>query len=159
MLDTETTGLDEDRELVEVAVVGPDGRLIFESLVRPSRQPSAAARRVHGLDAASLRRAPNPGAALATLTPLLEGQLVYAFGATFDRRTLELTYRRQGLAVPTWRWGCVHALYAQVRGFSASLRTACEIEAIPLPRGYHRAASDAMLAWQLLERLREHSDG
>lgn len=34
-LDTETTGIDEDAEVVEVALVSPIGEVLFESLVRP----------------------------------------------------------------------------------------------------------------------------
>jgi DNA polymerase III epsilon subunit-like protein len=158
VLDTETTGLHEDRELVEVAVVGADGRLVFASLVRPTRPPSALARRVHGLDDERLREAPEPGTVLAKLTPLLQGRLVYTFGAAFDRRTLDLTYQRQGLATPRCRWSCLRELYVQIRGFSASLRTACEIEAIPVPSGPHRASIDAGLAWQLLKKLCTLSD-
>ena len=143
---------------MEVAVVGADGRLVFTSLVRPTRSPSSFARRVHGLDDVSLREAPGPEIVLAELTPLLEGRLVYAFGAPFDRRTLALAYERHGLTPPRCRWSCVHELYMQTRGFSASLRTACEIEAIPVPRGPHRAPIDAVLAWKLLTSLQSLSD-
>lgn len=143
---------------MEVAVVGADGRLVFASLVRPTRPPSALARRVHGLDDARLREAPEPGTVLSKLTPLLQGRLVYTFGAAFDRRTLDLTYERQNLAPPRCRWSCLHELYVQVRGFSASLRTACEIESIPIPSGPHRAPIDADLAWRLLRKLQPLSD-
>jgi DNA polymerase-3 subunit epsilon len=144
--------------MVEVAVVGADGRLIFESLVRPSGRPSRDARRVHGLDSDMLRVAPDPGIVLPRLALLLQGRLVYGFGATFDRRTLELAYQRQGLRYPGCRWSCVLDRYIQVRGFSASLRTACEIETIRFPSGPHRAAVDAILAWQLLMKLRALTD-
>jgi len=137
-----------------VAVVGEDGRLVFGSLVRPARPPSIFARRVHGLGDERLREAPEPGIVLAKLTPFLEGRLVYAFGASFDRRTLELAYQRQGLSPPRCRWICLHDLYIRTRGFSASLRTACEIESIPIPSGPHQAAIDADLAWKLLRKLR-----
>lgn len=154
VLDTETTGLGPDRQPVQVAVVDRLGRLVFESLLRPSHPCEPAARRIHGLADEILRSAPAPAAVLATLAPLITGKTVYAYGADFDRNTLLWAYRRARLPFPSSTWWCVRDRYTETRGFPAPLRTACEIEGIPIPSGPHSAPFDARLAWELLQTVR-----
>lgn len=155
VLDTETTGLGPDRQPVQVAVVDARGRLLFESLIRPTQPCEPAARRIHGLADELLRSAPAPAAVLPTLTPLLDGKTVYAYGATFDRNTLLWAYRRARLSFPASTWLCVHDLYSETRGFSAPLRTVCEIEGIATPDGPHSAPEDARLTWKILQAVKE----
>ncbi|WP_370656558.1 3'-5' exonuclease, partial [Klebsiella pneumoniae] len=48
-LDTETTGLDDHAELVEIAVVNEDGCVLFESFCRPTVPVDPGAQAVHGI--------------------------------------------------------------------------------------------------------------
>jgi len=48
-LDTETTGLDDDAQVVEIAIVNADGAVIFESYVKTTVSVDAEAQAVHGI--------------------------------------------------------------------------------------------------------------
>src|SRR5687768_16062348 len=48
-LDTETTGLGRDAEAVEVAVVGVDGSIVLDTLVRPAQPIPPEASAIHGI--------------------------------------------------------------------------------------------------------------
>lgn len=153
MIDTETTGLGPGREVIEVAVIEPSGRLAFSSTIRPHDPPEPDAVRVHGLDEQALAAAPDFPGVLPSLLRHLEGRSLLAYNAQFDRLSLQLTARRHRIELPLLTWDCLLRRYAELRGFRTSLRTACEVEGIPIPAGPHRAAVDARLAWTLTQAL------
>lgn len=49
ILDTETTGLGEDAEMVEISVIDAQGNTLLNSLVKPSKRIPAAATAIHGI--------------------------------------------------------------------------------------------------------------
>ena len=48
-LDTETTGLHNSAEVIELGIVDDDGNVLFDELVRPRGKIDPAAGRVHGI--------------------------------------------------------------------------------------------------------------
>jgi DNA polymerase III epsilon subunit-like protein len=67
----ETTGLGPGAEPVEVAVVGPRGECLFETLVRPGCEVERGAVRLHGLDDSALAAAPDFAEVFSELERLL----------------------------------------------------------------------------------------
>ena len=57
-LDTETTGFGKRAEIVDIAVVGAAGKVLFESLVQPTRRIPADAIAIHGITNADVKDAP-----------------------------------------------------------------------------------------------------
>lgn len=153
MIDTETTGLGPDREVIEVAVVDPEGRVEFEALIRPEQPLEAGAVVVHGLNADALAAEPPFPEVLPALLEHIEGRPLLAYNAPFDRLSLLLTAHRHGLCLPPLSWDCLLERCAELHGFRMSLRTACELTGIPITAGPHRAAGDALLAWKLIRAL------
>src|SRR5687768_4350279 len=49
VLDTETTGLDHGAEVIQIGVVGPDGRTLLDTLLQPRTRIPADATRIHGV--------------------------------------------------------------------------------------------------------------
>ena len=152
VLDLETTGLGPRAQPVEVAVIGPGGDLVCESLVRPEIAIEPGAVRLHGLDAAALSAAPSFPQVYPDLRHALQGRVVIAYWAVFDRSILERACEGAGLQSIACQWECAHERYAAWRGFSVSLGTACEVEGIA-KAGRHRAAPDARLVWELIVRM------
>jgi DNA polymerase III subunit epsilon len=151
VLDLETTGLGPEAEPVEVAVVGPRGDRLVDTLVRPGCMVEAEAARVHGLDEDALAGAPGFAELYPELERVLRGRVVVAYVAGFDRAIVERACRSRGLPPLAVQWDCAYARYAAWRGFPASLSTACEIEGLA-PAG-HRAARDARRVWELIQRM------
>lgn len=95
-LDTETTGLDDRAELVEIAVVDEDGCVLFESYCRPTVPVDPGAQAVHGIGDDVLADAPQWPEISAQVHEALEGNTVVIFNAAFDTRILAQTAAAHG---------------------------------------------------------------
>ena len=100
VLDTEATGLGEEAQLIEVAVMTLSGRVLLDTLVRPTIAVPRETTLIHGLSDAHLAQAPRFPEVFATLWPLLQGRTVLAYGMAFDYRLLGYNARLHGLALP-----------------------------------------------------------
>lgn len=117
ILDTETTGLGDDAEVVEVAVQSTRGEILFESLVRPRKPIPLAATAVHHLDDAAVADAPFYLDLYGRLTAVLRKRFVIVYNAAYDRRILEQT--GVGYNLPSLRpaaWHCAMLQYAKFTG-------------------------------------------
>ena len=100
ILDTETTGLGDDAEVVELAVIDCAGAVLLDTLVRPSGPVPAEAAAIHGITDAMLAGAPTWSEIHARFCDLVEGRQVVIYSREFDTRVISQTARRYGLPVP-----------------------------------------------------------
>lgn len=106
-LDTETTGLDEQAEIVEIAILALDGACLLSTYIRPSIPLTSAAMAVHGITEEILANAPSWPEVAPQVFTFLNGQTVVAHNADFDARMLAQTNQRYGLTCPDPRnWIC-----------------------------------------------------
>ena len=97
VLDIETTGVDDDAELVEVAVLDGAGRVLVDSLVRPEHGVPPEARAIHGLDDAHLVLAPRIADLWPALGEALHDAVVVGYHVAFDLHLLRLERQRHKL--------------------------------------------------------------
>ncbi len=116
LLDTETTGLDGEAEVVQVAVLALDGEVLLETLVRPTRPIPWVTTTIHGISDADVADAPTYPAVHARLAGVLRGRTVVSYNAAYDRRLLRQTAARHGLRPPRVRWECAMLQYARYVG-------------------------------------------
>jgi len=76
------------------------GRVLLDTLVRPTIAVPRETTLIHGLSDAHLAQAPRFPEVFATLWPLLQGRTVLAYGMAFDYRLLGYNARLHGLALP-----------------------------------------------------------
>ena len=100
ILDTETTGLDADAEVVELAVIDCAGTVLLDTLVRPSGPVPAEAAAIHGITDAMLADAPTWSEIHDRFCRLIAGRQVIAYNADFDVRLIEQTARRYRESIP-----------------------------------------------------------
>ena len=100
ILDTETTGLGDDAEVVELAVIDCAGAVLLDTLVRPSGPVPAEAAAIHGITDAMLAGAPTWSEIHARFCGLVEGRQVVIYNHEFDVRVINQTARRYGLQAP-----------------------------------------------------------
>lgn len=81
ILDTETTGLGDDAEVIEVSVIDARGEVLLDTLVRPSGQIPAEASAIHGITDADVATAPTWAEVHERLVELVAGRMVIAYGA------------------------------------------------------------------------------
>ena len=159
-LDTETTGLNPTDQVVEICVLDHDGRVLVESLVRPTCRISPNARQVHGITDAMVKTAPTWSELWPAVRKSLAGRRVAIYNARFDVDMMRQSHGAHHLA---WRAEeiqtfCVMQLYASFLGQWDSRRGSFRWHRleeagrqcnIPLPNS-HRAKDDALLARAVL---------
>lgn len=154
IIDTETTGRSVTSEVIEVALCGVDGEMVYESLVRPTARVPRAAARIHQLSIEMLADAPTWDRVWMQLEPLVRGRLLIAYNAAFDRRMVELMLARYRLAAPPLRWRCAMRFIKESARWrkAPTLTVACA--RFGLTPGTHRAATDARATAALLRLLK-----
>jgi len=145
-LDTETTGLHGAAEIVDVAVIGADGHVLLETLVRPVEPIPAIASRVHGIYDHHVTAAPSWTDVHRELCRLLNNRRVVVYNSAFDRRIIAQCCHRHELDAPgVDRWDCAMLAYADFLGGTRWKQLGVAAAAFGIPAGGHRAAADAMV--------------
>jgi len=167
-LDTETTGIERNSEIIEICIVDDQGQLVFDSLVRPTGRIPVDAMRIHGISNEEVAGAPTWLQVWPQVQAHLANRHVGIYNAEFDLRLMQQTHARLGLRWPMQTGFfpfCIMKLYAQYvgewnrqRGSYRwhSLETAGRQCGIPLANT-HRASDDSLLARALLHFIAQHT--
>jgi DNA polymerase-3 subunit epsilon len=83
-LDTETTGLMANGEVVQISVIDTNGHPLIDTLVKPTHPIPPPAMRVHGITNEMVESAPRWVTVLEQLKPLLAERLVVIYNANYD---------------------------------------------------------------------------
>lgn len=159
-LDTETTGMAETDQVIELAVLDLSGAVLLNTLVRPTVEVSPRAREAHGILDVELAEAPSWPQIEQHLRRLLYGRLVVAHNAAFDLRLLGQTSRAHGLPeLPCAGLACTADLLAELNGGRwPRLDVAMKLVGATPPEGQsHRALRDAEACWRIVRALAAHA--
>ena len=88
ILDTETTGLDDTAEIVQIAIIDMQGRTILNAMVRPIGAIPKAASAIHGLTAEVVQVAPMWAELWPAIRSILTDRTVVIYNAAYDTRLL-----------------------------------------------------------------------
>lgn len=164
-LDTETTGLDDQAEACQIAVVDHDGTVLLDTLVCPVHPIPAKTTAIHGITNADVVNAPTFVDIRGQLRDLLSSRLVVIYNAAYDLRILEQSARARGLEPhPSESTAaCAMLWYADYRGQWDGyhqnnrwfkLETACALERVPTDGiTAHHAAADCELTRRLARAI------
>lgn len=152
-LDTETTGLDGQAEIVEIAVVDAQGTVLLDTLVRPLRPIPPEVQAIHGITDRMVAGAPRWPEVHAELMRLFrERPRAVVYNAAFDRRVIAQTAQQHCLPPPTAEWHCAMLRYAAYAGERHPVtgkyrwhRLDRAAAALGIPRPTHRALGDALV--------------
>lgn len=156
-LDLETTGLDPwDDRIIEIAVVSRD--FSRARLVNPNRPIPPETTQIHGITNADVRNCPTFQQIAKSLAERLDGLILTAYNAPFDREFLAREFARADIACPaaeqTWIDPLVLAreLQREDKGFTlARVASRCGVTV----HQAHRAEDDARVTLAVLDRLLE----
>ncbi|BCO32065.1 DNA polymerase III subunit epsilon [Thiohalobacter sp. COW1] len=112
-LDTETTGLGPDAEIVEIAIVGASGHPLLDTLVRPMGRIPAEATAVHGITADETAGAPAWAEIHDRVVELLSDRPVVIYNASYDVRLMQQTAALHGLEIPEIDAHCAMLRFAE----------------------------------------------
>src|SRR3954464_6503028 len=134
-------------ELTEVGGVivgGGECHDQWESLVRVERPLSRGIERFTGITQAMVDTAPPPGEVLPRLADMLDGRVLVAHSASFDRRVLAQAFERAGLEWPDPPSLCTVALARRFAPLARQRKLAPLAESLGIEvAGVHRALVDA----------------
>ena len=170
ILDTETTGLEYDSELVEIAIMDTTGATVYNELVMPRGQVPLGASRVHGLTRDLLGRygaSPWTDHYEAVKSVVLAARVICVYNLEYDERIIEQTCDLYGLE-PILSIAeesgvdlrCSMLEYAEHRKVPGrygdyrwhKLEDACRHERVPASQD-HRALSDCRMVLNLMRAV------
>lgn len=116
-LDTETTGLGDRDELVDIAAVDNSGRVLLNTLIKPRRPIPRDATKIHGITDEMVRTAPSWADVYPRYLDLLASHRhVIVYNADFDQRLIQQTCIAVTLSPPRATWHCAMKQYAAFVG-------------------------------------------
>lgn len=157
VLDTETTGLGYRDEVIEIGIVGADGQVLLETLVRPQAGViPAGATRVHGITMRDVRDAPTWDEVHDEVIRVTRDRRVVAWNAPFDERMVRQSASRWRRRERIDGFECAMLAYARARnlrfGRCALERAAAEMGVLGREGQRHRSSDDARLSLHVLMR-------
>lgn len=168
VIDTETSGFlkDPHAQVIEVSCVDADGRLVYNSLVKPDYPIPAKATEVHGLTNEDVALAPTfPEIWPGFMAHLKQYEVFYCYNKKFDHGMLIKTAQPYGLLLPpaiarAHKWQCMMEKYAEYHGQPGqyggykwqSLSMACRQMGVPMSEA-HRATGDCLSTLALMRAL------
>lgn len=148
-LDTETTGLDNAAEIVEISIVDSDGLTLFDSLVRPLKPIPPDAIRLHGIDMNMVASARTWMHVWPEVEAILSGHTVGVYNTEFDIRMMQQSHRAIGMPwrSPNFSTFDIMKIFSEFAGYQRwlKLEQAGKLCRINLPNS-HRALDDTLLA-------------
>lgn len=149
ILDTETTGLGEDDEIVEIAIVDAADTFEFSALIKPGKPIPEAASAVHGISDAMVERAPMAASLWPVIAGIIRDCHLLAYNSEFDGRMMEQTFG----AAAYREWTCLMNLWMFFHGLKRWQRLEIVCHNIGVQVGGHRALGDAKAAREVLRWL------
>lgn len=116
VLDTETTGLDSDAEIIEIAILDCAGNTLFESYVKPTQPCSPDAEKIHKITPKILANAPTWADIHEQVFNMLNSRTVAIYNAEFDIRIIEQTCKKYALTAPRYNAFCIMNAYSKFYG-------------------------------------------
>jgi DNA polymerase-3 subunit epsilon len=154
VLDSETTGLKNPVQFVEIAIVDAGAKTLFEGSIKPTCRIESGATRVHGYTTRSLSGSPPFWEIYPDLLEALWGRRVVVYNASYDRRVWDAAVRSLGargaLAGELPAWECAMRRYAAYVG-EPSKRGGYRSQ--KLSGGDHSALGDALATLRLIEEM------
>jgi DNA polymerase III subunit epsilon len=167
ILDTETTGLGEKDEIVEVSIINIHGMVLINSLIKPTILMPPSATAIHGISNFELSDAPYITAFFDKLINLFKKNYLSIYNAPFDLRLLNQSLKAHGEKLPDIQTNiyCIMELFAMFNGDYdlqkkcyrwVNLSSAAEKLGVTISRNIHRTMADVELTRQILLKIAEN---
>ena len=164
IVDTETTGLGNDAEIVEISIIDSDGTDLFTSLVRPTMPILPELVAIHGIDNAMVRNAPAWKDIHDCVMHLFADKKIAIYNAQYDLRMMRQCSDFAGCKLPLLlerQARCVMQLYSKFVGEwshkhgnwrwhkLSNAAQACGVS----DQGAHRALADTRMTLGVLKHI------
>jgi DNA polymerase-3 subunit epsilon len=165
-LDTETTGLGNYDEVIEIVVLDDQANSLYASLIKPRGKIDPEAGRIHGITQEMLVNAPSWMDVWPQAKAVLVNRRIGVYNVEFDKRLINQSCDRSGMprSLPEGIFFDIMKIYAQFYGVKDPYRGTYRYQSleqagkqcnIPLPNA-HRALADCLLARALLHHMADN---
>lgn len=162
-LDTETTGVRNDSEIIEFSIIDHDGSVLLDTLVKPRHPIPPDVTQVHGITNEMVADARDWSQVWPEVLSILDGRYVGIYNVDFDLRLMKQSCQAAGIKWrnPRSKVFCIMKLYAHFYGERDSrkggyrwqrLEDAGQQCSIELPNS-HRSKDDTLLTRELLHTI------
>ncbi|EJD6704594.1 3'-5' exonuclease [Serratia marcescens] len=165
ILDTETTGLGDDAEIVEITVIDTAGKPLLNTLVKPKSVIPVSAIAIHGITNEMVNDAPSWPEVCSELYPMISGRKVVIYNSGYDTRVIDQTNEDWGITEhlniewPTFE--CAMLAYAEFYGQKSDrggykwqkLTAAAEQQGVVIEGTPHRALSDCLTTLGIIKAM------
>ncbi|MDM1717324.1 3'-5' exonuclease [Thiopseudomonas alkaliphila] len=160
-LDTETTGLDDSAQIIEIAIFDASGQELLCKRLKPTVEINQRAQDVHGISAADLKDCPNWPEIAEEVQRILAGRSVIIFNAGYDTRLLKQTaaaYDDSAEWLSSCTFLCAMKLAANMYGATnqygtISLINACIEAGVSWKGEAHSALADTQATLDLVKAI------
>ena len=159
ILDTETTGLDENAEVIQIGVTDGAGNILMDNIAcKPLRPIPLEATAIHHITNEMMENAAPFQSAWDTLTRIADGKIAVVYNAAYDRRLLIQSASRLPMPEPLLpvRWECAMLKHAEWVGewndYYGSFRWQ------KLRGGDHSALGDCIATLETIKKMAASSE-
>lgn len=167
-LDTETTGLSDDDEIVQIGIIDYKGKVLLDELIRPDKPISQEATEIHGITNKMVENSPFYTEIHLKILDIIKGKNLLIYNKDFDTRILHQTAYKNGCLSFEFNHKealCVMSWYSRIYGdyndyFDSyrwqKLTDAAEQQSIDISDlSAHEAISDCEITRRLVNKLIE----
>jgi DNA polymerase-3 subunit epsilon len=156
VLDTETTGLEADAEIVQIAMINKTGEVLLDTYVKPTEPINelSGAFRVNGIKKRDVENAPTFAELVPKITELYRGKVLIIYNADYDTRLIVQSAKARKTDINLLETKeIIDAMvpYAAYVGEWSDYRGDYKWQ--KLPDGGHTALSDCQATLALIKRL------
>ncbi len=157
MVDTETTGLTDDDEVVEIALGDCQTEVIvFDSLIKTDKEINEYAFKVNQITPEMLKDAPTLEEVWHNLEAIIGNRILLASNSPFDERLLNQSLAKYGLTC-SFIWMDIQTIYraysCQKDASKFPLRTEGMCRQLGITPGTHRAKNDVLAQIKILKAM------
>lgn len=154
ILDTETTGIESNDQIIELSIIDLDGNILFDSLFKPSIEVSRNAESVHGLSNKILSNAPIWSEKWEEIKFILKDKIALIYNSPFDYNLIKQTCDAFNVEFVDFNVECLMRLYSDYIDSKrwVSLQRAYESEVGDITQS-HRALGDCKMCLELINSI------
>lgn len=170
-IDTETTGLGDDAEIVEICIIDRNGVIMLNTLIKPTKDIPAEATAIHGITNEMVKHAPTWRDVHGAVAALFCEYRFVIYNADYDTRLITQTAALYGLnddfceALKIYS-KCAMQLYAEYRGVPGKysgykwhkLVDAAAHEGVEIGGKAHRALADCQMTLGVVRSMAQWHD-
>lgn len=153
ILDTETTGLSQIDEIIQIAIIAHDGSVLLDTLVRPIQPISAAAIAIHGITNTTLEEAPSFPEIYKEFKAAISEKTMVIYNASFDQRLLNQTIKKYHLPQIEINPEQVACAMLQYSAWKGEIWSDGNYKWQKLPGGDHTALGDCKATLDLIKKM------